>query len=226
MDTHEIVDITENRRLTYAFLSHVYAREVTQEFLNKLLSVYQKSDGSDETSTLNIVADGLKGSDLAKVEEELAVDYCGLFLMGEKSIPPYESAQLSPDGSLANYVRDEIIAEYRKEGLNKIEGFTEPEDHIAIEFEFMSLLCQKTIDSIKANDMEKAFSYLQKQKSFFDNHLNKWIPDFCSKIENMTETDFYKGMARFTQEYLDVERETLDDLLSFTKTEPKQTRKS
>ena len=41
--------------------------------------------------------------------------------------------------------RDRVLSAYWNAGVNKTKEFTEPEDHIAIELQFMEYLCRKTV---------------------------------------------------------------------------------
>ena len=45
--------------------------------------------------------------------------------------------------------RDEVVGFYGKERLRRVEWFKEPEDHVAIEFEFMAYLCLKEKETLE-----------------------------------------------------------------------------
>lgn len=209
MNNSELLTNLESRRLGYVFLSQVYAREVSLDFLRKLRDVPQETDGM-----LKEFAERLKGSDLREVKIELAVEYAALFLnAGRHPVFPFESVYTSEERLLMQEARDEVLSDYRKEGLDKIEGFREPEDHIAIELEFMSYLCQKTIDSIKKGDDEAALAYLKKQKDFLEKHLMVWVPTFCIDLERAAKSDFYRAIAKITKSYIELEKEILENLM-------------
>ena len=44
--------------------------------------------------------------------------------------------------------RDDVLREYIQQGLDRSENHKEPEDHLAIELEFMSFLCEKTVKAL------------------------------------------------------------------------------
>jgi len=205
MSKSELLTTLQNRRSTYIFLSRLYAREVSLELLHKLMDASPQMDGA-----LGEFMEKLKVSDLEEAGTDLATEYAALFLnAGRHPVFPYESVYTSEERLLMQGARDEVLSEYRKEGLNKIGGFREPEDHIAIELEFMSYLCQKTIDSIKNGDDEAALAYLTKQKDFLEKHLMVWVPTFCIDLERTAKSDFYRGIAKLTKSFIEIEEENL-----------------
>jgi TorA maturation chaperone TorD len=60
----------------------------------------------------------------------------------------------------------------------------EPDDHIALELEFMAWLC---------NQSETAA-----QQQFLNNHILKWVPLFCSDVAKGADTSFYRIVAELT----------------------------
>jgi TorA maturation chaperone TorD len=207
MSNNELLDALENRKLTYSFLSAVYLKEVTSDFLCRLKESPQGMDG-----ILGKFITQLKDTDIEKLRIDLAAEYARLFLnMCKIPVYPFESVYTSAEGLLMQDARDEVVREYRKERLDKLAGFNEPEDHIAIEFEFMSYLCQRAIDAFKANDGKTASDYLQKQKNFFVLHLSRWIPQFCADLQKRARTDFYKGIAELTDNFIKFEEEFLGE---------------
>jgi TorA maturation chaperone TorD len=215
----QALEILQSRASTYGFLSHVYRKEVTASFLTGLV---QQLTGEPEGETesqgyraLRRFVRETEGTDLEKVRTQLAAAYAALFLnMGPNPVFPFESVYTSAEGLLMQKARDEVLAEYRKEGLDRIGEFKEPEDHIAIELEFMSYLCQKTAEAIQAGDRDAVVGYLQKQKEFLEKHLLVWIPRFCKDVVKATKSDFYKGIAQITDEHLSLEGETIAELMA------------
>ncbi|MBM3150148.1 MAG: molecular chaperone TorD family protein, partial [Chloroflexi bacterium] len=145
----------------------------------------------------------------------LAAEYASLFLgAGRHLVFPYESVYTSAERLMMQEARDAVLLEYRREGLDRSKEFKEPEDHIAIELEFMFYLCQKTIESMGKGDKEASLTFLKKQKDFLQRHLMVWVPDFCEDLEQATESDFYKGIAKVTKDYLSLEQETIGELMN------------
>ena len=213
----QIVEILQNRASTYGFLSQVYRQEVNTAFLAGL--VEQLMGEAEETEsegyrTLRAYAGKLRPEDLDKVQTDLASDYAGLFLnVGRRPVFPFESVYTSPERLIMQRARDEVLAEYRKEGLDRIGEFHEPEDHIAIELEFMEYLCQEAAEAVEAGDKTLALEYLNKQESFLQKHLLVWVPQFCQDVQQVANTGFYKGIAQITDEHLGQEGETIAELV-------------
>jgi TorA maturation chaperone TorD len=215
----QALEILQSRASTYGFLSLVYRKEVTVSFLAELIEqLAAEPDEAAESEgyrTLRKFVQQIKGTDLEKVRTELAAVYAALFLnMGPNPVFPFESVYTSSEGLLMQRARDEVLAEYRKEGLARISDFNEPEDHVAIELEFMGYLCQKSAEALEAGDRDTAEKYLQKQKDFLERHLLAWIPQFCKDVAKATRSGFYKGIAQITEEHLSLEGETIAELMA------------
>jgi len=207
LTTSELLGILKNRESSYAFLSRIYREEVSPTLLKELagsshLAAEEETDGEGKQILDRFFKD-LQDRDLSKVTEDLAAEYAGLFLnAGRKSIAPYESAYTSKEKILMQQARDEVLLGYRQEGLDRIREFPEPEDHIALEFEFMSILCRKTIECLENGDRQACLSYFTKQQQFIEKHLMTWVPYFSRDMEQAAHSEFYLGIAKLTREYL------------------------
>jgi TorA maturation chaperone TorD len=214
----ELKEILSSRSAGYAFFSRVYRQELTIEMLKTLVATAASRENSnvgEGDRVLNTYLRGLDRADLKKVESDLAAEFTGLFLNASRQpVHPFESVYTSEERLLMQRARDEVLNEYRRAGLERIQEFREPEDHIALEFEFMSNLCNKTLDSLQAQDKMAARESVEWQKKFFDEHLSVWIPHFCKDLARLAQSDFYRGIALLTVELLETERETIPALLA------------
>jgi TorA maturation chaperone TorD len=167
---------------------------------------------------LRAYAAKIEGADLEKVRTDLASEYAALFLnASRRAVHPFESVYTSAERLIMQRARDEVLTEYRKEGLDRVGDFREPEDHIAIELEFMAYLCQKAAGAVEAGDKAAALEYLNRQDSFLKKHLLVWVPEFCQDVQRATKIGFYKGIARITEEHLAHEGETIAELVEAVK---------
>jgi TorA maturation chaperone TorD len=217
MTLDDALELLESRAGVYTFLSAVYGVEVNKDVLAELREQLSGESEEEEDAGYALMRrffEETSEEEASAVETELAADYASLFLsMGRKPVPPYESVFTSEERLVMQRARDEVLALYREEGLGRVEGFREPEDHIAIEMEFMGYLCQKAMESLEGDDTEEARAYLQKQKDFLEKHLMVWVPQFCRDVQEVARTDFYKAIAQITEEHLSYEGDAIAELM-------------
>ena len=222
----ELISANDNRKLIYKFLARTYATEATVEFLeelsgNKDLFLASAEDPEIHGTQLGVgfkeIADylsNLKGADLEKVKIDLAVEYAGLFL-GVWRVPahPSESAYFTKGQLIMQEPRDEVLKIYRSMGVGKADQFKEPEDHIALELQFMMHLCEKTNTALKNSDLSEVRKCLDIQKEFLKKHLGKWVPELCADILKSARSQFYKAVAKITEGYVEMDKKVVADFI-------------
>jgi putative dimethyl sulfoxide reductase chaperone len=210
----KLKELIINRTELYSFLSRIYMQEVDKELLEKLkLSSKPISiDDAEMARAYNKLREILERSQInEEYIENLAADYASLFLgIGKDPAHPYESVYLSQDRIIMGASRDEVLKMYLKEGLQKVDWFKEPEDHIAIELEFMAFLCLKMQEALNRGTRDIGLRLIQAQIDFFEKHLKSWVPKFCDDIvKHASKYDFYQAMADITKRYILLEETTL-----------------
>ena len=131
---------------------------------------------------------------------------------------PYESVYLGKEKVVTQERRNIIVKIYTEEGFQRTEEFNEPEDHVAIELEFMARLCWKMVNMLVAGDIEGAIKRLEVQKKFIENHIGVWIPTFCNDILKSAELDYYKAIAKITRGFLTIDHKNINSsILSLRK---------
>ena len=98
-------------------------------------------------------------------------------------------------------------------GFEKVKEFKEPEDHIAVELDFMAKLCGWIKESLESDETDAAMGYLRNQREFMDDHIMKWVPELCERLKNASESKFYTALAHLTQGFLDADSTLIDELL-------------
>jgi anaerobic sulfite reductase subunit A len=158
---------------------------------------------------------GFLGNMAESTLTDLAVEYASIFLgvRGKDSAFPYESVYTSSERKVMQEARDQVLKIYREEGLCRAEDFYEPEDHIALELEYMAYLCRKQAEALRINDKWAAIGNLNKQKDFLEKHLMIWVPTFCTDIQRIAQADFYKAIAKITTGYIDMEQDLIGELI-------------
>ena len=138
----------------------------------------------------------------------LAVEYASLFLgVGPKHVYLAESVYLSEEHMLYQAPYHEILRVYKSLGFAKDEDFREPDDHVAVEFQFMAMLCHWTAQNMEKHEIENALTYLNLQREFLEDHLTKWVPQLCNKLDDATTRGFYKALAHLTLGFIKMDNE-------------------
>lgn len=217
----ELATLMLRRASTYSLLSRLYRVEVDKELLDSMRKMSFELPLDPE---LDDMREGycLWQEYLAKTNDQtltnLAVDYVRAFIGAGKSAKevayPYESVYTSPDRLLMQEARDEVLSLYRAEEISRGESFKEPEDHIAFELEFMTVLCERAATPLREGDAGHALGYLKKQRLFLTEHLLNWTPVFCGDVVKFAREDLYRGLAMITKGYLRLEEQLLQDVIS------------
>ena len=173
------------------------------------------TDLADGFKHIASFASSLKGAEFEKVRLDLAVEYAGLFLgVRGKPAHPSESYYLTEGQLIMQQPRDDVLKLYRAMGVDRAGEFKEPEDHIALELQFMAHLCDKTNAALKDSNFKDAKKYLNAQRNFLDEHLGKWVPKLTSDMLKSARHEFYRAIAKITKAYVDADKELIADLVA------------
>ena len=157
----ELIELTAQRSLVYRMLSRLYRVEVDDDFLAELKAMrFPANTGNASVDEgYRTIAVYLSGAD-AHAITELAVDYVRAFIGhgtdAYSAAYPYESVYTSPKRLMMQEARDEVLAIYRSEGLDKLPSWKETEDHIALELEFMAVLGDRIVAAAQAGNDDEA----------------------------------------------------------------------
>ncbi len=214
----EFAQTNDARAKAYGLLARLYAKEVDDDLLEQLRTasfpVHSGSAAADEGNRL--MATYLSGV-WSGTLQELAVDYVHAFIGSGmdafSAAYPYESVYTSPKRLMMQEARDEVLAIYRSQALDKAAGWKESEDHIAMECEFMAAMAARTAEACRAGDEDRAVSLLKVQRNFLEDHLYAWSGMMTSDMRKFARTDFYKGLAAYTDGFLESDFELLGNVL-------------
>ena len=135
--------------------------------------------------------------------EPLKVDFSKLFVGPYKlSAAPYGSVYLEGERKMMGESTLDAKNRYLKAGLNTSTNFKDAPDHISAELEFMYYLIFKEIEALSNSDAETAIGFIQEQKSFLEDHLMAWVPNFANCIIENAENLFYANLAKATTAFL------------------------
>ena len=216
-ELEELAGACESRANMYAPLSRVYRVEADQALLDQLQAAnYAANTGNKDVDEGYRLLVKWLGQTWEHSLLDLAKDYVRAFIgyTGDHASAayPFESVYRSEKHLLMQESRDEVLACYRAAGLEKDESWREGEDHVALEFEYMSTMATRAADALHSADTKLAQDLLNDQSHFLQDHLNAWVPNFTKDVERCATTKFYRGFALITRGYLACEMELFGDL--------------
>lgn len=216
-EMNELISITRARQKTYSLLSRIFRVEADEALLDELAALDLSATGESKIDEgYSLWRDFLASRDELTLLN-LARDYVKVFIgagRGAQSAAyPFESVYTSKERLMMAEARDEVFAIYAYAGLVKDKDFKAPEDHIALELEFMAYLADKTAAALEAGDEDVAGDIFTQQMNFLSDHLLNWVPyDFTSDILRFAATDLYKGLALVTCGFLATDSEFMSDI--------------
>lgn len=219
MTAEDLAELCDSRTATYETLARLYRQEVDQELLDELIATdYPVSSGNDLMDAGYYGIAKYLSNAWVNPLMKLSVDYTRAFLGSGidtySAAYPFESVYTSEKRLLMGDARDEVLAIYRSCGLEKSESWTVGEDHVAVELEFMRVLAHRTAVALRAGDEDRAFSLINTQRNFMNDHLSSWVPVFLADVRRFAETGFYLGVADVTEGFLEEDAALLADLVS------------
>ena len=208
--------ILETRRNFYALLYRMYLEPPSREFVDDLMNerfylpdLISDEELSEGFKLLREFVGKYKDKSIDELHKDLIGEYTRLFI-GPHRLPvqPYESWWV--DGKLMSESLLKVKQVYRKAGIAKAKEYAEPEDHIAFELRFMHYLCE---EELSADTEERIAECLNMQKEYLNDHLLRWVPDFCDALTENKLSDFYKGIAKLTKGFILLEEAMIEELL-------------
>ncbi len=209
-EKHDHNAAARHRSDIYGLLSMVYGQEITSDLLQQIKS----PQFMEAFSVLEVKGiDDLMQKPEAELIEDLAVEYTHLFLGPGKHISPHESVHHQREdgqwGKLWGASTVEVKRFIEATGLSYNEEFRGLPDHISVEAEFMQQLTLREEKAWK-EDPGQAQACRQVEKRFIEEHLICWVPSFCEKVIEETESPFYHAMAALTRSFIELEMEEMN----------------
>ena len=229
--------LEEQRRINvareglYSFLARSFKFEVDNEFLTMVAAVQpvlerlasaqggtELKKASELLSTVSSKAAVLEGKERKQLLTALAVEFAALFInpgqqIGRKRIMPWESAYFTSPPRMYGPPYHEVVEAFKLVGFEKPPEYHEPEDHIALELEFMAHLARLTSGSFENGKPEFALGYLKLQKEFLTDHLLRWVGKFSEELmqnSEKREVDFYYALGMMLESYIKLDDQTVD----------------
>ena len=217
----------------YSFLARSFKYEVDNEFLTMVAAVQpvlerlasaqggtELKKAADLLSTVSGKAAVLEGKERKKLLMDLAIEYTSLFInpgqqVGRVRVLPWESAYFTSPPRMYGPPYHQVVEAFRMVGFEKPKEYTEPEDHIALELEFMAHMCRLTTAGLDSGKLDFALGYLKLQKEFLADHLLRWVGTFSDKLKansEKREVDFYYALGTMLETFIKLDDQTVDDM--------------
>ncbi|WP_181884540.1 TorD/DmsD family molecular chaperone [Neobacillus piezotolerans] len=203
-----MAQLFEARRNLYQFLLRMFHGPLDQKWLDAILEFGDVGGLGELGNGGADLQDFFKGNPCLKKE---AREFSRLFIgPGTLPVPPWESFYRSCEQMLFDDVMYGVREHYHREGLQFVRENNEPDDHLAVELEFMLHLIVK---GIQAKENEELFRNLEKQRGFLDVHLAQWIGAFGKRLAHSTDSKLYKGAALLAADFIASDLDFLNELV-------------
>lgn len=213
-------DLAKNRAIVYRILAGLYTKPVEIPDLGTLMCWCDMGLKSSESDFPEKLRGGLRDiaawfaeqnyQPSAECLKEVNSEFVRLFrgLSRQQSPPPpYESVYVD-EGHVYGPSTDQVTKKFNQYKL-KVPG-SEPPDHLPLELDFMRFLCEREVETLENNGSAK--ECIEEQYMFLDEHLMRWVPSLCENIRKYSQSRLYRGIADFTEAWINCDRDIVDDL--------------
>ncbi|CAH8767491.1 TorD/DmsD family molecular chaperone [Paenibacillus dendritiformis] len=205
----ETVERLETRMAAYQlladFLGHMPTLDVLMSWRNHE-GMKRLCRHSEAARDLCALLDNLSVSELYAVFSSLRDDYYRLFgSSGQLPVTPCETMYRANEQKLPKSYAQIVRQHYAEFSLyfKKMNG--EPDDHIAIELEFMAVLIGKMLGNVMTE--KRYHRYMDGQRRFVLDHLTRWAPRFGEDLARHADHPLYRAIGRLLVEFMASEAE-------------------
>ncbi len=189
--------------LALNLLRQVFLKEPDRKLLEGIGKIDLGSEGQPERGGLKEMRDSVQQNEsrLDDWIEQLSLEFARLFI-GPANPPaiPFASFYLSENHSLMTEETMAVRKQYLEAGLALKYLYQMPDDHIAIELDFLYYLTERFLELSEIGKHTEAENFLRLRHHFLMDHFILWAPAFAKRILESAEEDYYKGAALFLLE--------------------------
>lgn len=146
------------------------------------------------------------------VLDELAADYASIYLTHRIKASPEESVWVHEEHLTHQESMFQVRAWYARYGVGTPDWRIRPDDHLALQLEFISLL----LAGVKGRER------LEEVARFMDEHLLRWLGDFSRRVATRCATPYFAGVAMLTDRYCEELRDLLSGILQKPRPSPQE----
>jgi TorA maturation chaperone TorD len=127
-------------------------------------------------------------------------DYMHLFVgIGRVLAPPWESVYFNDARMVFQEQTLQVREWFRRFEVETEKLHQEPDDHIGLEFSFISHLATLGLMSLADKDEARLTEILDSQRQFISEHLLRWAPVWFKLVEDKAKSDFYQGLVKLAR---------------------------
>jgi putative dimethyl sulfoxide reductase chaperone len=131
---------------------------------------------------------------------QLQADYTHLFIGPGKVLAPlWESVHYGEERLVFQQETLAVRQWYQRFGLEAVDLYHEPDDHIGLELAFLAHLAGRALAALEQGESQTLALLLQAQRQFLSEHLFKWAFGWCALVGEHAQTDFYRGIAQLVE---------------------------
>ncbi|MEH7503040.1 molecular chaperone TorD family protein [Neobacillus drentensis] len=223
----DIVNVFFAREFAYDILRRFFIEEPSKEYVKEfiqrnMIDQFPFQDESDGIlDGVQVMKKYLSQHDPIHIDnhfEDLHWDYTRMFIGPfEILAQPWESVYVRKDKLLFQKTTMDVRKVYEKYGFQTADFNIEPDDHVGLELDFVYRLNQLCIQAGQSErpDASKEINYLLKeQQRFINDHLLAFIPMLAERVATHAETDFFRGLAKILEHFLQMDSKVLQELLN------------
>jgi TorA maturation chaperone TorD/DNA-binding transcriptional regulator YdaS (Cro superfamily) len=182
-------DVDLLRSHEYNLLSLLLGRAPNREALDRIAEL------KGDPSPLGLAHIALAETAASADPDDLQREYFDLFVgVGRGELLPYASYYLT--GFLNERPLARVREDFNQFGIERSEGQSEPEDHVAILCEVMAGLTAARFEAGPGADHR-----------FFERHLKPWAPRFFADLETAKFARFYRPVGTIGRIFMEIESE-------------------
>lgn len=205
----------ENRSKLYWFMGTLFLTKPDKDFIARLSDELSSVADDMLKTEIKALQRSLETSHISELAEQLEHEFTRLFRGVHNNYgppPPYESVYR--ESNIMGDSTRAVIECYSEAGFGEIDNTAGPQDHLGVELKFIALLCQRESQQRDAGEDAEALNTLKMEKTFLDDHLLRWMPDFQGAVARHDPHPFYEALVSLTNRVLILDNEYITGLLS------------
>ncbi|MDR3307642.1 MAG: molecular chaperone TorD family protein [Coriobacteriales bacterium] len=226
-----LASVLADRVSSYRMFSRLFLKPLAEEDIQALVDM-DLVERAKELEGSELLAEGFNdmGRGLRRrhtgTRQQLGTDFTmcfdGVQSVEEKVAVPYASVFLSEKALLNQEPRLEVYMTFQAERIHLKQGIDLPEDHLSFELEFLALLSNSAQAALEKDNPAEAVRNLKVSAEFIRVHILSWYDLLTERANQIIKTRFYRGVLKATKGYLELDLETINDLVEALEDEQSQ----